>query len=71
MDYALVSFSLNLVYFTIAVATGWAVLRGLDKLNGSEFSNAQRGMEDGNLALAVYYGLRFMGICVIASAFLS
>jgi len=71
MDYAMTAFALNMVYFVLALAGGWLVLRGLDRLGGMTFSeNFKEMRDDNNLALAVYLGLRFVGVCYLASAFL-
>lgn len=71
MEYATAAFLLNLIYFSLAVVVGWAVLRGLDALGGMTFSeNFKEMRDDNNLAVAVYLGLRFVGVCYLASAFL-
>lgn len=71
MDYATAAFALNLIYFFLALFAGWAVLRGLDRLSGMTFSeNFKEMRDDNNLAVAVYLGLRFVGVCYLASAFL-
>jgi len=72
MDYAFSAFLLNIVYFVLAIGVGWLVLRGLDKLSGRDFKSAYNEMcNDKNLALALYFGARFVGICVVAASFLS
>lgn len=73
MTYTLAAFGLNLVYFVIAVAVGWAVLRGLDRLTRLSFrewySDARKS--DAHLPISIYFAARFIGICTVAAAFLS
>ena len=70
-EFTLYAFVLNMIYFVGALLVGFFVLRGLDKLLGIEFKGTIFDeMARGNTAVAQYFGLRFLGVCVLASAFL-
>ncbi|HVJ31684.1 MAG TPA: hypothetical protein VND94_01100 [Terriglobia bacterium] len=67
------SFLLNLSY----AVTGFSVLliasvyldRRIQKMKGGHFKQVIDKIHDNALAMAVYYGLRFAGLCLLASAF--
>jgi len=69
-QWAFFALILNMVYFISAVLIGWGILRFLDRLSGIAFQEAIFHMkENRNYALAIYFGARLIGICILAAAF--
>lgn len=65
------TFALNLLYFIITVWMVFFVLRRLDKSLGVTFKDdVLVPLLAGNLAPAIYFGARFLGVCILAAAFL-
>ena len=40
-----------------------------DKLSGGSFSDAKAQIQTNPMALGVYYGARFLGVCILGAAF--
>jgi len=59
------------IYFLMVVFGIWLLARLLDKLSGQNFKKNMRKISDDSKALAIYYGLRFLGIAYGASTILS
>ena len=68
-EITLVSFGLNMLYFVVGLLVVWGMLRMFDKLAGGSFSDARAKMAENPMALAVYFGARFLGVCVLGAAF--
>ena len=65
------SFWANMTYTAVAVLMVFFALKFLNWHNGVKFSEHVHGAMQGQpLALALYYGLRFIGICMVAAALL-
>jgi len=72
LDIALQSGVLNLAYLVLALVVGWFILLGLDfriARGKSLFSQHFNKMADDPIALAIYLGLRFLGVCWLAASF--
>jgi hypothetical protein len=73
LDVVAQSAAINLAYLCLALLVAWFVLLWLDRRlarGKGLFSAHFRTMQVNALALAVYLGLRFLGICWLAGAFL-
>lgn len=55
----------------IALVVIWGLFRALDHASGHPFKEAVEKMYESPLALAIYYGLRFVGGCVLIGLLLS
>lgn len=52
--------------FALAACVGaWAMLRALDKSLGVGFRSIHHELGKGNVAIALYYGLRFIGVAIL------
>ena len=72
LEIALQSGALNVAYLVLALVGGWLSLLWLDlriARGKSLFSQHFNKMADDPIALAIYLGLRFLGVCWIASSF--
>ena len=72
LDIALQSGALNLVYLVVALGVGFAILSYLDfrlSKGTSKFASHFNKMADEPVALGIYLGLRFLGVCWIAASF--
>lgn len=65
-----VSMLVDLVKFFGAVTAAWAILRILDRISGAKFTEALDEIWKDPKAVALYFGLRFAGVCFIAAAFI-
>lgn len=73
LNVALLSAALNFGYLIVALTVGWFVLLALDRrlASGKGTFNIHFGkMQESGVALALYLGLRFLGLCVLVAAFL-
>jgi hypothetical protein len=73
LDVVAQSAAINLLYFLVALLIAWLVLLWLDRrlsAGRTIFSVHFRKMQDAPVALAIYLGLRFLGICWLAGSFL-
>ena len=68
-EITIISFVLNMVYLVVALFTVWGVLHVFDKLSGGSFSEAKAQIQTNPMALGVYYGARFLGVCILGAAF--
>lgn len=66
----LFSFVLNMAYLVVALFTVWGVLRMFDKLGGDDFDENRNIIETNPMALGLYYGARFLGVCILGAAFI-
>lgn len=68
-DVVMISTALNLVFAIVAVVVLVCLLRWFDKQAGVGFSEWIKAVSNDNpKALAVYYGLRFLGVCLLVGA---
>lgn len=71
MDFALIAFLKNVVYLIVTLGLLRYGLYWLDRSMGINFKEMVWDViSKDSMALAVYHGLRFIGVCVVASAFL-
>ncbi len=68
--YALSSFIFNMVYTAIAFAAVIFGLRTFDKFTKRPFGKSYDRMAESGMALAIYYGARFVGITFLMAAIL-
>jgi hypothetical protein len=68
-EITLISFALNMGYLIVALFTVWGMLRIFDKLGGDDFDDNKNIIETNPLALGIYYGARFLGVCILGAAF--
>lgn len=65
----MISTGLNLVFAIVAVVVLVCLLRWFDKQAGVGFSEWITAVfNDNPKALAIYYGLRFLGVCMLVGA---
>jgi hypothetical protein len=69
----LISFLLNLLYagvgFSVLLIASIYLDRRIQKMKGGHFKQVIYHIHENALAMAIYYGLRFAGLCLLASAF--
>lgn len=70
-EVALWGFGLKMLYACAAVALLWALLRTWNHLTGNRFDDTFEEVLNDPLAGAVYYGLRFVGLCLLVGKLLS
>lgn len=63
------SMLIDLVKFAGAVTAAWGILRILDHMADNKFTAALDVILQDPKAVALYFGLRFVGVCFIAAAF--
>jgi len=68
-EITLISFALNMMYLVVALFVVWGMLRVFDRLGGGSFSEIKQKMGEDSMSLAVYYGARFLGVCILGAAF--
>lgn len=64
------SFLMKLAGFCVAATVIWAVLRGLDKYNDDAFGPVRKKINADPKAAAIYRGLRFFSMCLLAGLLL-
>jgi hypothetical protein len=70
-EYTLYAFGMNMLYFAVTLIVVWLALKFLDRsLNVSFGRDVWSVMKTDPMSLAVYHGARFVGVCLLASAFL-
>lgn len=70
-DFPLIAFAMNLAYLLVTLFVIWLVLKLLDRSLGISFgTDVWPVLKQSPVALAVYHGMRFAGVCLLASAFL-
>lgn len=66
------TFVYGLVGFLISLVGGLVVVRYMlhayDRIAGFNFSEIAKEISSGNTGVALYFGLRFLGVCILASA---
>ena len=67
----LTSIVVKLLTALAALLIVWGMFRLLDKGTGHPFSEAMEKMYESPLAVAAYYGLRFVGACLLVGLLLS
>lgn len=68
-DVVIMSTVLNLVFAVLAVVALVFLLRWFDKQAGVGFTEWIEAVSNENpKALAIYYGLRFLGVCLLVGA---
>lgn len=67
----LTSIGLQLVTAIIALLVIWGMFRLLDRGMGHPFADAVEKMYENPMAVALYYGLRFLGACILIGLLLS
>lgn len=75
MDFIILSNLTNLIWAVIAIATLFGVARMSDRLIGFNFKEwinalAKSGSDSSGI-LCIYFGLRFIGLCILAGAIFS
>jgi hypothetical protein len=69
----LISFLLNLFYacagFSVLLIASVYLDRRIQKMKGGHFKEVINEIHQSPPAMAIYYGLRFVGLCLLASAF--
>lgn len=69
----LISFLLNLIYalvgFSVLLMASVYLDRRIQKMKGGHFKLVIDRIHENPLSVAIYYGLRFAGLCLLASAF--
>ena len=55
----------DIIVALIALLATWGALRLLDSLGGKPFGGALNAIRGGSYATAIYYGLRFVGACLL------
>ena len=61
-------FVLWVLLVPLSAISAWFMTRVLDRLTGVKFSvDIYPSIRDGNLAAGVYFGLRFLGACLLAA----
>lgn len=68
-EITIISFVLNMAYLVVALFTLWSVLRIFDQLSGGSFGDAKKLITEEPLSCALYYGARFLGVCILGAAF--
>lgn len=66
-----VSVLVTLGYAMVALILIRVVLSGFDRIVGLNFKEAIRGISNEPLAMALYLGLRFLGVCLLVSSLFS
>ena len=70
-EFTAYAFAMNMVYLLITLAVVRYVLAWFDHSLGVNFKeHAWDVIQTNPLALGLYHGLRFVGVCLLASAFL-
>lgn len=69
-EITLISFALNMMYLVVALFTVYGVLKVFDRLGGDDFNENKNIIEKEPLALGIYYGARFLGVCILGAAFI-
>ncbi len=64
-----VSMLIDLLKFAGAVTAAWGILKVLDRMSDNKFTDALDLILQDPKAVAIYFGLRFFGVCMIAAAF--
>lgn len=68
-----ISFLLNLAYaivgFSVLLIASVYLDRRIRKMKGGHFREVIDRIHETPLSMAVYYGMRFAGLCLLASAF--
>ena len=67
----LLSSAQTLAFAVVGALALWLLLRGFDKLNKKPFSETLGDMQHEPKALALYYGMRFVGVCIFFGMVLS
>lgn len=70
----LISFLLNLCYavtgFTVMLLASVYLDRRIQNMKGGHFKRVIDRIHEDSSAMAIYYGLRFAGLCILTSAFI-
>ncbi len=61
----------TLVMAFLAVASVMVLLRLFDYLTGAPFSQIREEIKRDSMSAAVYYGLRFLGVCMLVGQLFS
>lgn len=64
----LIGFLLNIAYLAAACAAVWTSLRALDWISGMKFGEAFEVIKYDPQSLGIYYGLRFLGVCILGAS---
>jgi hypothetical protein len=69
----LTSFLLNLLYavigFSVLLMASVYLDRRIQKMKGGHFKQVIDKIHENSTSVAIYYGLRFAGLCLLAGAF--
>jgi hypothetical protein len=61
----------TLAFALIAILLGWLLLRGLDRLSRVDFKLTMTRIAHEPHAAALYFGCRFVGVCLLLGMVLS
>lgn len=56
---------ITVLYALFGIFAGWLVLRALDFIGGVDFKRTVRGISYEPLPAAIYFGARFIGVCLL------
>lgn len=56
---------ITLAYAAVGIIIGWGVLRALDRLGGIDFKATAERISNEAKPAAIYFGLRFVGVCTL------
>nr|WP_245634998.1 hypothetical protein [Marinobacterium profundum] len=56
---------ITLMYALFALFAGWLALRALDVLGGVDFKTTAWRISSEPLSAAIYFGARFIGVCLL------
>ncbi len=65
------SSAMTVTFALVAIIMGWFLLRWLDRMGGVVFEQTVKGICDEPVAAALYFGLRFVGVCVLLGMVIS
>lgn len=67
----LTSWLMTVSYAALAVVGGWWLLRLLDRIGGVNFKETVGRITSEPLSAAIYFGLRFLGVCLLLGMVIS
>jgi len=64
-DFAITAFAWNMTHAVIAVFIAWVILRQLDRMAKIKFPEVMEKIHESSFSLSLYFGLRFLGVCLL------
>lgn len=71
IDVIMTSSGLTLLFALVAILAAWGMLRWLDVIAGVNFKTTIREVCRNEHSAALYFGLRFLGVCILLGLVLS